>query len=92
MLDAVVEARILEEPLMAPIKEMIPQLGESFTTTDVYRRLEFSGLVPRGLSTNVVSRIDFSLTRLGFAQVRDSSQGIILWRVNGGILGLDDLI
>jgi hypothetical protein len=65
MLDVIVEARVMDEPLMSPIKEMIPVLGNSWSSTDIYKRLEAGGLITRGLSSVMVGRIDSALSRLG---------------------------
>jgi hypothetical protein len=93
MLDQVVGSRVLEEPLTAPIREIVPTLGEVWTTTDIYRRLEMGGLIPRGLTPALVNRIETSLNKLGFTQTRDSSQGIFYWQAGKvGNLRLDDLI
>jgi len=93
MLDQVVGSRVLEEPLTAPIREIVPTLGEVWTTTDIYRRLEMGGLIPRGLTPSLVNRIETSLNKLGFTQTRDSSQGIFYWQAGKvGNLRLDDLI
>lgn len=93
MLDAIVESRVMDEPLMSPIREMIPSLGNSWTSTDVYRRLEASGMVTRGLTTGILSRIESAMIRLGYEQSRDSSLGISFWQAKRNVFcGLDELI
>jgi hypothetical protein len=65
MLDSIVEERIVDEPLMVPIKDMIPVLGQAWTATEIYKRLEAGGLVTRGLSNAVITRIESALNRIG---------------------------
>ena len=90
-LKELVEDRIIEEPLITPIKDLIPTLGDTWTMTDVYRRLEGLGYIPKGLSVSIVQRIETSLVKLGCSQQRDPSQRIVLWRAGMGGSGLDDL-
>lgn len=75
LLDPIIEGRVMQEPLMGPIKEIIRELGLQWSTTDVYRRLEGAGYINRGLNSIIVSRIEDSLKRMGCE--RDSSG---LWR------------
>jgi len=89
---ALVEDRVIDEPLIQPIKEMLPILGEQWTSTDVYRRLEGLGYITKGLSSAVVQRIDSSLAKLGCISRRDSSQRIVFWQASTGGSRLDDLI
>jgi len=90
MLDSVVDSKVISDPLMAPIKEIIPALGKTWTSTEIYRRLEAAGYLPRGLTGAVVTRIEGSLLRLGYER-HDSSLGI-LWQAKDVFLGLDNLI
>jgi hypothetical protein len=91
-LTSLVQDRVIEEPLIEPIKEMLPTLGERWTSTEVYRRLEASGYIPKGLSGAIVQRIETSLVKLGCISTRDPSQRAFIWQA--GMIGsrLDDLI
>jgi len=64
LLDPVISKRVISEPLIEAIKDMIPTLGTSWTTIEVYRRLEAQGFVSRGLNSNVVNRIEDALQRI----------------------------
>lgn len=64
LLDPVIQGRVMDEPLLGPIEEMIPTLGVTWTATDVYRRLESQGLIPRGITSTIVTRIEDTLYRL----------------------------
>lgn len=88
-----VQDRIIEEPLLAPISETIPLMGKTWTSVDIYRRLEGMGYVNRGLNTSIIQRINACLEKLGHTQTRDPSQRVMLWRANEvGNCRLDDLI
>jgi hypothetical protein len=69
LLDPIVETRVVNEALIFPIREMIPTLGNEWTTTDVYRRLESNGYIPRGLTNAVHSRIESALKRLNCEEI-----------------------
>lgn len=65
LLDPVIESRVVEEPLTGPIREIISSSGMTWTTVDVYRKLEMGGFVQRGMTATVVNRIEGVLERLG---------------------------
>jgi hypothetical protein len=91
-LKELVEDRVVEEPLISPIKEIIATLGSSWTSTEIYRRLEASGYVTKGLSSGIIQRIEASLMKLGCTSKRDPSQRTILWQAGMTGSRLDDLI
>lgn len=68
LLDPLITTRVTDEPLAAPIREMVGSLGDSWTTTDVYRRLESTGFVARGLTSAIVVRIENTLAMMGCEQ------------------------
>jgi hypothetical protein len=91
MLDLIVESRVVEEPLMVPIKEMLPALGKTWTSTEVYKRLEAGGLVTRGLSNAVIARIESALSRIGCES--NTVGGCKIWNSKEEVfLGLDSLL
>jgi len=65
LLDPEIESRVIEEPLMGPIKTNLLSMGPAVSTSDIYRSLESAGYVTRGLTHLVVTRIEDSLRRLG---------------------------
>lgn len=65
LLDPVIEGKVLDEPLMGPIREILSQLGPEWTTTEVYKRLEHGGYINRGMTSVVVNRIEQAFKRLG---------------------------
>lgn len=71
LLDPVVTTRRNIEPLVGPIKEMLPTLGHQWSMMDVYRRLESSGYIPRGLTKQMSARIEEALRRLGCECIED---------------------
>jgi hypothetical protein len=88
---SLVEDRIVEEPLIQPIKEMLPTLGDKWTSSDVYRRLESLGYISKGFSNAIVQRIDTSLVKLGCVKRHDPSQRAVLWQAIRNEFRLDDL-
>jgi hypothetical protein len=64
-LEKVVSKRFVEEPLSDVIKEMIPTLGFRWSIQDIYKRLELGGFIPKGLTMQVVKRIDTALKAIG---------------------------
>jgi len=71
LLDAIVETRVVHEPLVAPIRDMLLTLPSIFTNTDVYKRLESNAIIPRGMSASIISRIEHSLKRSGCEYIED---------------------
>lgn len=64
LLDPFVDAKIKEEPLTGPIREIIQNIGYSWTTPDVYKRLEIGGFINKGLTSAITARIEYVLKRL----------------------------
>lgn len=69
-----IDSKVMGEPLRGPISDMLPSLGDAWTTSDVYRRLEATGFLNRGFSTACVERIESTLISLGC----EAEEG--LWR------------
>lgn len=65
LLAPIVMEKVLEEPLMAPIREIVQGCGLTFTTTDVYRKLEMGGFISRGMTRGVAERIETCLNAMG---------------------------
>ena len=68
MLDSIVVERVVDEPLLPSISEIIKNV-EIWSIMDVYKRLEAEGLVTRGLNQSITFRIEGALRRLGCEQV-----------------------
>lgn len=64
LLAPIVNEKILEEPLTAPIREIIENSPTYFSTVDVYRRLEVGGFITRGMTSHITSRIENTLVTL----------------------------
>lgn len=92
LLDSIVEGKVVDEPLMSPIKDMLPTLGNKWSTMDIYKRLEINGFVVKGYTAHIVGRIEGALIRLGNDRAYDPSQGGVLWQAKERVLGLDNLI
>ena len=90
-LAGLVESRVIDEPLITPIKEILPSMGSTWTSTDIYRRLEALGYVNKGLTVGVVQRIESSLEKLNCIKTHDPSQRIVFWQARGNEFRLDDL-
>jgi hypothetical protein len=65
LLDPFVESKIMDDALTAPVKEVMQSMGGPFTTLDVYKRLEASGYITKGLNSYIASRIEGILRRQG---------------------------
>lgn len=66
LLDPVVKNRVMDEPLMTPIGEIVARHTGSFSTHSVFVDLMNQGFIGRGYSIEVVQRIEDSLRRMGF--------------------------
>lgn len=64
LLEPFVNAKIMEDPLTSPIKEMMDSLPATFTPLDVYRRLDAQGFVQKGLNSSTMTRIEHVLRRM----------------------------
>lgn len=69
LLAPIVKDKVLEEPLTAPIREIIQTSPMTFTTTEVYRKLEAGGFITKGLTQAVMGRIESALVSLGCERV-----------------------
>lgn len=69
-----IKGKTLHEPLLGPIKDLIPSLGPQFMIAEIYQKLELSGFVPRGLNAQVAKRIETSLRMLD-AEEFETSDG-----------------
>lgn len=78
LLDPIIEARLVDEPLIPAIRDMVKTLPDLFTTTDVYQRLEGSGLIQRGLTRQTIDRIEGALRRMDFEQLNMGRE--VKWR------------
>lgn len=66
LLTDVVKNKIITEPLVEPISNTVKSFGDSWTTFEVYKSLEGSGVIPRGFNQTMVSRIENAFTMLGY--------------------------
>jgi hypothetical protein len=69
LLTPVIDEKVMEEPLIGPIREIISSFNNPWTTVEVYRRLEGGGFVNRGYQGSTVSRIEDCFLRLGCERV-----------------------
>lgn len=69
LLDPVVETRVLDEPLMAPIKDLVNAYMGTWSIHQVYRDLESQGYVSRGYTASTLHRIEDSMKRLGHVEI-----------------------
>lgn len=83
LLAPMVETRVVGESLALPIKKMIPMLGASFTTQDVYMRLESSGVISRGFTNPINDRIESVLKHLDHCMDEEGNWSA---RFDGGIM------
>lgn len=65
LLAPVIEGKVVEDPLNGAIEEIVAGAGLTFTSIDVYRKLEASGYIGKGLTAGVTGRIEEALIRLG---------------------------
>lgn len=65
LLEPHIEERLVDEPLAGPLREILASMPDAFITADIYKRLEASGFVNRGFNTYTISRIEYTLRKLG---------------------------
>jgi hypothetical protein len=75
LLDPVVEARVLDEPLMAPIRDLVANYLGSWGVHQIYRDLETQGYINKGYTSTTINRIEDSMRRLGFVEDEDGRWG-----------------
>lgn len=80
LLEPFIESKIMEEPLKGPIAEIVSNIGNQFTTADVYKRLEMGGFVNKGYHSGIVNRIEYVLKRM------DLDYDGLQWRPTGPVV------
>lgn len=78
LLRSIVKTKVIKEPLIDPIKDIIKMYGDSCSVADIYRSLESNGMIQRGFNQAVVNRIETALSLLGHKRNVDSSRWEIL--------------
>jgi hypothetical protein len=68
-LDAIVATKIVDEPLIGPVRNAVESISSNtWTTSDVYLRLEAQNFVTKGFDLKTVTRIEGALRRLGHSR------------------------
>ena len=75
----IVRARINIDPLEGPCLNIIADIGDNFKLSDIYTRLELSGLISKGLTPSMAKRIEIVLIGLGCEEI-DTDRGL-MWRL-----------
>lgn len=75
LLDPVVESRVVDEPLMSPIRDLAQNYLGNWSVHQVYRDLETQGYISRGFTNTTVYRIENAMTRLGYFDLGDGMWG-----------------
>lgn len=75
----ITRARINIDPLEGPCLNIIADVGDNFKLSEIYTRLELSGLVGKGLTPSMAKRIEIVLMGLGCEEV-DTDRGL-MWKL-----------
>jgi hypothetical protein len=62
---SIVKNKVIREPLIEPIKDIVKMFGDSCSVMDIYKSLESNGMIQRGFNQSAVNRIETALSMLG---------------------------
>ena len=82
LLDSVIEDKIVVDPLLSSVISNMSMYEGQFSTLDMYRSLESSGLIAKGFTHQTSKRIEDILQMQGFHAKFDAEKGSVMWTPN----------